>query len=320
MTVQINLRITIKDDCMSIIKKVKSLIFPEIWCCAVRFNKNSDDCILNDCDGEFCVIKDNFRYWTADPFLAKKDGTYYLFFELYDRLKRKGMLGYREITQNSIGKINLIYESEKHLSYPFIFEKNGEYYIIPESNKQGELFRLKCTSFPDKWEKEKVILKDRLVDTTIFTKNGTDYYISERVDDNNVFDRIDLFYDDGNEIKECSSNPVKVDVNTARGAGNVFEYRSKLIRPSQDCSKSYGEKLNFNEIDCISSDSYREHIIKTVNVKDIKLDCKNNYIGIHTYNRLDNIEVIDLKFKGKFNLLNTLGAVIKQIKRILKLG
>ena len=303
---------------MSIENKIKSILYPDTWCCAVRFNNASSTSILNNLDEEFFVIKDGYRYWTADPFLVFENNKYYLFFEVFDRLKRKGLLGYREISKSSVGDIRIIYESYEHLSYPFIYKKGGEYFIVPESNKQGELFRLKCIDFPDKWEKEKVLANDNLVDTTITVKDGVTYYISERVVENNVFDRIDLLYEKDGVFIECENNPVKLDANTSRGAGKLFEYNGKLIRPSQDCGKAYGEKLNFNEIKELSENSFREETVKSISHNDLKLNCKNDFIGIHTYNTVNNVEVVDLKIKGKFNVLNTLGAIIKQIKRIFK--
>ncbi|MGN1203241.1 MAG: hypothetical protein ACI4RF_08080 [Eubacterium sp.] len=296
--------------------KVKSLFVPE-WCCAVRFNDSSDVYLIDNVCNEFTAIKDSYRYWTADPFLFRKDDKYYLFFEMFDRLKRKGLLGCREISNNGAGKMHVIYEGESHLSYPFIFEDNGGYYIIPESSESGELFVLKCTDFPYKWEKERVLAKKCLVDTTLLNYSNQTFYISERSFGNGVFDRIDLFYDDNGTFKECPSNPVKIDVNTARCAGKFFEYDNKIIRPSQDCGKFYGEKLNFNEVIGVSRELYEERLLKTIAVSDIKLNQKNDFIGIHTYNRLDNIEVIDLKISDNFNILNIIGALIKRIKKVI---
>lgn len=295
----------------SLIYRIKSVLFPGGWCCAVRFNKDSDTCIMNNAEDEFTVLSDSGRYWTADPFLAKKDGKYYLFFEMFDRFRRKGVLGFREISETNIGDLNVIYESDTHLSYPFIFEKDGVFYIIPESNKSGELFILKCTDFPSKWEKEKVLAKESLADTTPFSYNGVDYYISERVDGTNHFNRIDLFYEENGEFKECRNNPVKLDAGTARCAGKIFEYNGSYIRPSQDCGVSYGEKLNFNRVVGISKENYEEELITTISHKDIRLDKKDDFIGIHTYNRMDNVEVIDLKTNQKFNLFNIVGIVYK---------
>lgn len=294
----------------NILKKIKSVVFPEIWCCAVRFGGS----VLHKTGGDFRVLPNTYRYWAADPFIVKNGGKYYLFFEMYDRLKRKGLLGCREITENGAGDMNVIYEGKSHLSYPFIYQKDGVYYIIPESNKSGELFRLKCVDFPLKWEKEKVLLHDRLVDTTMFTQNGVDFYISQRVSDDNVFDRLDLFYDQGGELRECPSNPVKRDAASARCAGRLFKDGGRLIRPSQNCSASYGGELNFNEVLEISPAGYSERRICTLSPKDIKLGGKNNFTGVHTYNRLDDIEVIDLKRKSGINILNIAGAFFKLLK------
>lgn len=293
---------------------MRKLSVPE-WCCAVRFNKDGGASILNDTETEFTVIKDSYRYWTADPFLAEENGKYYLFFEAYDRLKRKGVLGYREITESSAGKIKIIYECDSHLSYPFIFKENGTYYIVPESKASGELFRLKCEHFPDKWVKEKVIAKVGVVDTTIVHHNGVDYFVSQRVFNAGRFDRLDLFYIENGKLCECKNNPPKIDAETARGAGKFFEYNEKLLRPSQNCGAQYGDKLNFNEVTEISKDGYDEKILKTISAGDVKLNVPNDFTGIHTYNRLGNVEVIDLKIGANFNIFNIIGAVLKRLFR-----
>ncbi len=305
---------------MSVLKKIYKTVFPEAWCCALRFNDSEAVSILNDTVAPFHVLTDTKRYWTADPFLFKYGEKYYLFFEAFDRLHRKGLLGYREIGRDHCGEIKIIYESKTHLSYPFIYQNEDGIFIIPESNKSNELYRLKCISFPDKWEKEKTITEDKLADTTLFNYDGVDYYFSERVDDTNCFDRLDLFYDENGTFTECKNNPVKLDADTARCAGKVFKYENDLIRPSQNCGESYGEKLNFNRITKLSKDGYSEELIKTVSHSDVKLNRDNNYVGIHTYNRIDSIEVIDLKIKSRFNFMNFIGIFHKIIVRLLNRG
>ncbi len=291
---------------------MRKLSVPE-WCCAVRFNADGNASLLNDCKSEFKVLKNSYRYWTADPFLVEESGKYYLFFEAYDRLKRKGVLGYREIGESYTGKINVIYECASHLSYPFIFKENGAYYIMPESSGCKELFRLKCVDFPDKWVKERVIARERIVDTTPVNYNGVDYYFSQRVIRPGLFDRVDLFYVKDGKWCECKNNPVKIDAETARCAGRFFYFDGKLIRPSQNCGKEYGEKLNFNEVVSISADGFEEKLWKTLSASDINLNVKNSFSGIHTYNRLNNVEVIDLKIPANFNVLNIIGAVCKRV-------
>lgn len=293
-----------------------SVFRPETWCCAIRFNDNENNCILNDRGTPFTVIEDSKRYWTADPFLIEKDEKFYLFFEAFDRLQKKGLLGYREISENKFGDINIIYESKTHLSFPFIYEENGVYYIIPESSKEHELYRLKCTLFPNKWEKETILINDDLVDTVLFKNDGINYYISERVDSKNYFDRVDIYTERDGVITACSNNPVKNDIDNARGAGKIFEFEGKLIRPAQSCGNSYGEKINFNQILKLSKNEFEEKLIYDISVDELKFNVANDFTGIHTYNKLDNVEVIDLKLPRKFSLYNFIGAFVKLLKKV----
>lgn len=288
------------------------------WCCAVRFNTDGHT-VFDDLETPFTVLKNSRRYWCADPFLYQRDGQYgqyYLFFEAYDRLKRKGMLGYRTVSKDGCGKIQVFYESAGHLSYPFLFEKEGELYIIPESSAEKELFLLRCVSFPDQWVKERVLLQESLADTTRLVFSGGTFYLSEQVDDTRIFDRLDLFYEDGaGRLCPCAANPVKRDLTTARCAGACFQQNDQWLRPSQDCGETYGGKLNFNRIDDLTDDGYVETCIRTLSVSDIQTNSSQVFSGIHTYNACGPVEVVDLKLPSCFHLLNLIGAVWKRIRR-----
>lgn len=296
--------------------KLKAIYEMWSWTSAVRFNENGSTSILTDKTTPFTIVPNSKRYWTADPFLFEKDGTLYLFFEAFDIFKRKGLLGYRTIENGSFGEIKIFYEHSSHLSFPFIYEENGTVYIIPESAKSGELFRLKCTHFPDQWEKERVLLEDAVVDTVRYVSDGTEYFISERVIEQNVFNRVDLYRMENGSLVPSEQNPVKLDASNARGAGAVTTINGRRVRPSQDCGTSYGERLNLNELVSISKDGFEERLLDTFTYRDIPLQKNIKIDGIHTYNRFGNVEVIDLRIPGKFNLRYTLGFINKIIEKI----
>lgn len=293
---------------------LNQLRVPE-WCCAVRFNTNGKT-VFEDLDTPFTVLKNSRRYWCADPFLYVHNGQYFLFFEAYDRLKRKGVLGYRTISPLGCGKIKVFYESTGHLSYPFLFEQDQQLYIMPESGADGELFLLRCKSFPDQWIKERVLLHEQLADTTRLELPHGTFYLSEKVDDTRVFDRLDIYYEDAQGILQaCETNPVKQDLSTARCAGSCFQRQGAWIRPSQDCGETYGGKLNFNRIENLTTQSYSETCMKTVSVSDIHTNSDDVFSGIHTYNTCGSVEAIDLKLPSCFHLLNLIGAAWKRIRR-----
>ena len=281
------------------------------WTCAVRFNENDNISILDDKTTPFCVVPNSNKYWCADPFLFEKNGQLYLFFEAFDIFKRKGLLGYRTIDKNGFGEIQIIYEDKHHLSFPCIFEDENGIYIIPESSKSDELFRLKCVSFPDKWEKDLLLMEGSFVDTVRYVNDDAEFLITERIDDNHIYDRVDLFTLINSLVIESENNPQKRDLSSARGAGAICDINGRIIRPSQDCSDSYGEKLALNEIVSINEKCLEERVIDRLSFKDIKYQGNIIADGIHTYGKLGSVEVIDLRIPGRFNLRYTLGFVNK---------
>ncbi|MBQ9229373.1 MAG: hypothetical protein IJ168_11175 [Eubacterium sp.] len=291
--------------------KLKSIFEMWSWTTAVRFNSDERTSLLNNKTDAFTVVPNSKRYWTADPFLFEKDGVLYLFFEAFDIFKRKGLLGYRTLSEGEFGDIHIFYEHDSHLSFPFIYEENGEIYVMPESAKSGELFRLRCKHFPDQWEKEAVLLKENVVDTVRYVDGDNVYYISELVTEPNVYDRVDLYYLQDGSLLPCAHNPVKADASNARGAGAVCVIDGVRVRPAQDCGDSYGERLNLNELMRIDREHFEERTIDTFTYRDIRLNESITVDGIHTYNKLGKVEVIDLRIPGKFNLLYTVGFINK---------
>ena len=85
-----------------------------------------------------------------------------------------------------------------------------------------------------------------------------------------------------------SGGVVASDVRLARGAGAVFDAVGRLIRPSQDCSVSYGYALNLNEVVSLTGAGYRERIICRVDPGWMP-----GLEGVHSYSRVGEWESID---------------------------
>jgi hypothetical protein len=81
---------------------------------------------------------------------------------------------------------------------------------------------------------------------------------------------------------------VASDARDARGAGSVFESSGRLIRPSQDCSVSYGHALVINEIVSLREPHYRERTICRVEPSWMP-----RLAGVHSYSRVGEWEAID---------------------------
>lgn len=287
---------------------IRTPLYAESWNVAYRSKIEGD--ILDSNSGKFTVIKNNFRYWAADPFVFEYEGETYIFAELYDYIKRRGILGYSKFEKNKFSRWKPIIEESYHLSYPHIFEHKGDIYILPESSESNTLYLYKCKRFPDEWERNKILDKNfKCVDTTIFPQ-GQGLCAFTQTIDSNPFNYSIKFDEKLNLIEKTKLKEKELKIS--RCGGKVFNKDNKYIRVCQDCRPYYGYGLIFKEF-TINNNKYSDKVIKNITTKDIKIDKNMILDGIHTYNRSENLEVIDLKTR-RLNILNLIFRTINKIK------
>ena len=298
---------------------IKDLLIKEEWNIAIR---KKEDKFLWEKSGEakkFTVLPNTIRYWAADPFMISAGEKDYLFFEMFDRLKSKGLIGYREINNKKIGKMKIAYEAKRHLSFPFIFKHNDEYYMMPEYSEGKELFLLKATHFPDEWEKiESWMNGKRFVDSALLNYGGNNYLLTQELKSGYSSAELSVFTQRDGEWVSHKKNPVVKSFANSRLAGKTFLGKNQLIRVAQDCQDGYGTKLHFNNILKLSEDEYEEEMFRTISVDDIMVDSKESFCGIHTYNFDERYEVVDLKNTDRIRIGNILNIMWKVISRLRK--
>ncbi|MGS0748017.1 hypothetical protein [Halpernia sp. GG3] len=69
-------------------------------------------------------------------------------------------------------------------------------------------------------------------------------------------------------------------------AGNIFIKNNKMYRPSQNCRETYVANIVINEIIEITTQLYTEEISESIFPP-------KNYLGLHTFNSIEGIEVYD---------------------------
>jgi hypothetical protein len=235
-------------------------------------------------------------YW-ADPFLLKKQDVTYLFFEEYVYKTQRGRISYATIDESGgIGEPQVVLERPYHLSYPFIFEYRGEFYMIPETaqNRAIEVFR--CSRFPDQWEYHKTIMpKVQAVDATLFQHSMRWWmFVNIAHEGGSTWDELHLFYSDdplSTDWTPHPMNPIVSDVRSARPAGRIFRRAGGLVRPSQDSSLRYGYALNFNSITKLTIYEYEEELLERIEPPN------EDILAVHTYNDSDELVVVDALLK-----------------------
>jgi len=242
------------------------------------------------------------RYW-ADPHVLSKDGKYYIFFEEYVFRKGKGHITL--LVMDEQGNLQLrgkVLERPYHLSYPFVFEWGGNYYMIPESAENRAIELYKCIVFPHTWEFCRTLMSNvKAVDTTLLYHQQK-WWLFTNIQENpgsSFNDELFLFSAD-NPLSESWTphpcNPIISDVRRARPAGAIFEHHGILYRPSQDCSKCYGKAVGINQIVKLNEREYEEREVTTIEPlwdKDIS--------KIHTLNHVGRLTVADgFQWRSRF--------------------
>lgn len=243
------------------------------------------------------LIPEKDRFW-ADPFPLKVDGKFYIFFEEFIFKKDKAHICVAEVDEYGIvGGPFKVLDQPYHLSYPFVFEWNGDYYMVPESGNNGTVELYRCREFPLVWEMEQVLIRaNNPLDATLAEIDGKWWmFVNIEVDGVSVnWDELHLYYSDSplGPWKPHQKNPIKSDVRSSRPAGKLFHWKGQLLRPAQDCSKGYGYATSINRVVRISPCEYFEE-----EVSRIEPDWAKHITGTHTLNLLDGITVVDCRLK-----------------------
>ena len=296
-------------------------LFREEWILAIRRRSKNLLFEQNGTQDEFLIIPNSIRYWCGDPFLFKYNKKEYVFFEMYDRFKERGVIGYREIYGiDSFSEMKVAIDCGYHLSYPNIFEKDGEIYIVPESYLANCIQTYRAVSFPDKWERCEILVSDIVACDATFIDD--EHMITMYNNATNTENCAILFKKESNKWVKASNNPIDTDPSHTRCAGKIFSYNGELIRPAQNCVGGYGRGVNFRRILKYANSEYAEETISEISAEDIKHNGTRKYDGVHTYNFDDDYEIIDLKIPKAFSLINIImryyGKAYRLFKRIVR--
>jgi hypothetical protein len=274
------------------------------WFLAIRQRTPAHN--FDDPTGYRLMLPPKDRFY-ADPFLFEKDGKTYLFLEDLRYSEGRALISCCELNSDGThGPIVEVLRRPYHLSYPFLFEEDGQIYMIPETkgNRTVELYR--ATNFPNEWTLESVLLNDiYAVDATIHQSDGK-YWMFVGISNGRYSncDELAIYFAD--RLKgpwtPHPANPVVSDVRRARPAGALFRDQARLIRPSQDCAKAYGYAIVFSEVITLSETEYDERPIARLDPGWVK-----GNLGTHTYTRTGEFEVIDGNFAAKISTVGPSG-------------
>lgn len=102
--------------------------------------------------------------------------TTYIFAELYDYVRCRGIIGVSVFDGKKFGKWKPIIIEDTHISYPFIFGHKSKVYMLLENSASKKLTLYEAVNFPFVWKPVKTLISDmKIVDTTL-VKNDNGFY------------------------------------------------------------------------------------------------------------------------------------------------
>jgi hypothetical protein len=197
--------------------------------------------------------------FVADPFMVRENVTWYMFFEVLNSFTNKGEIGLASSTDGfSWDYKQIVIDEPFHLSYPYVFQSNDEYYMVPESHEANSIRLYKAVDFPTEWVFVKNLLHGRdYVDSSIFLFNGKLWLFTTSTKSNILH----LYYTDDlmeDWIEHPQSPVIENDARIARPGGRVVVFNDRIIRYTQDDEFMYGTQVRAFEITQLTTTKYEE--------------------------------------------------------------
>jgi hypothetical protein len=207
-------------------------------------------------------VTDVSAKFVADPFLIKEGETWNLFFEVYNNDTQQGDLAVATSNNTWIWNYEkVIIDEPFHLSYPYVFNSEGDYYLIPESYEDNSIRLYKADDFPTKWSYVDTLVEGRdYVDNSIVFFNDKWWLFSSITSNDTLY----LHYADSLEgpWQEHPQSPiVEGDLHKSRPSGRLLVYEDKLYRFTMDVDPPVGtHRVMAYEITEITPTSYSERL------------------------------------------------------------
>jgi hypothetical protein len=196
--------------------------------------------------------------FVADPFLLRRDGRLFLFFEAWRRGTGQGDLCWAERDAAGAWRYSGVALDEPfHLSYPFVFEHEGEVFMIPESRSQGDVRLYVARPFPGRFELRRVLLSgERYADTSLVAWQGRFYLFTSTNNGTLELYFADAF--DGPYSLHPRSPIVAEDDCAARPGGRPIVWQGRVLRFAQCDRPVYGVSVRAFEVTDLSPSGYAE--------------------------------------------------------------
>lgn len=290
--------------------------------------------------GPYTLLPGREGWWFADPLLYHRRGKRWLFAEAMDLSTGKGRLEVCELHDDGTADgWRVALEEDFHLSFPMVFDWNGEVWMIPETGSDHSLRLYRCKTFPTQWELvQRFPTDEELCDTILLDRRAEALTLlcSETRPDNQLYVRYRR-YTLRHAVQETAAVPLPAEDAlpaapgpfellpdeaynlqhrdfdlVSRNAGPFFLLGEQIIHPTQvSTTVDYGVYLQF--LACRGSSEVPLCAATPQNVEITGL-ASADIIGIHTYCRDDVLEIIDARYLTRLPKIETAVETVSEAK------
>jgi len=221
----------------------------------------------------------------AAPFLFEHKGETWVFYEAMNADGGDGWIECARLTERGAEPSVVALSRPHHLSYPFVFQDDGEIYMIPETQQSQRLEIWRATEFPKEWALHATAFEGQyLAESSLFRADDGQWWLLTNLSDHHAFQdhssELYLFAVDGPDLKSITPhprNPVVFGADVARNGGAVFRHNGRFFRPAQNNSFGvYGYGLNLMEISRLDASGYEEKLVRQFTPAD-----KSGSVALH---------------------------------------
>ena len=195
----------------------------------------------------------------ADPFVIRDGSKWYLFCEVLDSTAGRGKIGVAVSDDGLKWRYErIVLEEPFHLSYPYVFQHDGAYYMIPESGEASSVRLYQAEDFPWKWRFAANLLEGDFEDTSVILYNDLWWLFTCT---SPTHDELKLYFADslfGPWISHPKNPIVRGDPSIARPGGRLIIQPEGIIRYTQDDKRTYGKAVRAFRITRLSTTEYLE--------------------------------------------------------------
>ena len=193
----------------------------------------------------------------ADPFLLRRDGGWFLFFEVWNRERERGEIAYATSPDGFAWDYSRVVLREPfHLSYPQVFEWEGDVYMVPETRQDDSVRLYRAEEFPERWRCVATLLRGPWADATLFHGEDRWWLFGQRgLDEMGLFSSPRL----AGPWRPHPANPLfPGDRRRTRPGGRVLTAGERVLRFAQDGWPTYGHALRVFAIERLNELEYAE--------------------------------------------------------------